>query len=108
MALVFWVTWEKDGEFKTSAVEAENAESAALRLMSDRGVELMSIWNMVEAGTSTSFAVYEKHCKGSLERYDLGTRMLIQQIIHQRSVCETFAHAAKSRNQPYGSRWLPF
>lgn len=108
MSLVFWVTWEKDDELKTSAVEAVNAETAALWLCQTKEVTVMDIWNMLEAGTAASFEVYRRHGQGTLERYDLGSRMLIQQVEHQRQICETFAHAAKSRNQPYGARWLPF
>jgi len=89
-------------------VEGANAESAAMRLCQARNILVSDIWNILDAGTSSAFKVYEEHKAGILGRYDLGSRMLIGQIEHQKSICMTFALAARDRNDPYGNRWLPF
>lgn len=107
-SIVYWITYEKEGELFTIAVEAFNAEGAALNLNSRRGIDPQKMWNIVEACNGEVFKVYQEHTKGRLTAYPLGTRMLIRQIEHQKKMCETFAYANRSANRPYSDRWLPY
>lgn len=109
MELVFWICYGKEKEeMLTIAVQAINAEAAALKLMRMRNVDPNLIWNLVEACDARAFSIYQAHTKGSLNNYNIGNRMLISQIEHQRKICETFAYANRSSGRRYAERWLPF
>jgi hypothetical protein len=98
---VYWIAWSKVGdvEISVTAVEAVNRNEAIEGLMLEKYIGLERVWYIVEACSAQAWHVYLAHVRGDLDRYDLGTRMLINQICHQMGVCHTFGKHAASLNR---------